>query len=73
MVNNSAVSELTGTCNIFSIIINFGARKATTSSADAQDQVKNGCCQRRFHCGSGVERNIYLDLPSHLEEDNSKC
>ena len=55
MVSNSAVSELTGNCNTVSIIINFGTRKAAKSSGDAQDEEKNGCCHRRFHCGSAVE------------------
>ena len=54
-ISNSAVSELTRKCNIVSIIMNFGTRKAATSSADAQDEEKNGCCHRRFHCGSAVE------------------
>ena len=55
MVSNSAVSELTGSCNTVSIIMNFGTRKAAKSSGDAQGEEKNGCCHRRFHCGSAVE------------------
>ena len=75
MVSNFAVTELTGNCNIVSIIINFGTRKAAMSNGDAQDEEKNGCCHRRFHCGSAVAFgcNIYLGLTSYLEEDNSKC